>query len=245
MQHRFAFKLSVLAASLLVTNALLGCGDVDPGINMPPAGAAGDANSGGDGTGGSEGAAGMPGVVPEGALLPWVTGNTWSYRVTNAGVVSEKTTTVGELQEVGGMGPNAGLMAFHVVTAKGVDGTDRTESWQAPHPDAPERIVRYREQSFGAVTGVLEQEEHWDPEKLHIDGSADRTVTGATWLERYDETSLRGTRRNAAPRRNRSGLRSARRWRRNRESGGCGGHLPRSAGSARPRAAGLPAARRR
>jgi hypothetical protein len=88
------------------------------------------------------------------------------------------------------MGPNAGLMAFHVVTAKGVDGTDRTESWQAPHPDAPERIVRYREQSFGAVTGVLEQEEHWDPEKLHIDGSADRTVTGATWLERYDETKL-------------------------------------------------------
>jgi len=157
---------------------------------MPQAGSGGDGSGGSEAMGGADNAAGMPAVLPEGALLPWVTGNTWTYRVTQDGVVSEKTTTVGELQEVGGMGPNAALMAYHIVTAKGVDGTDRTESWQAPHPDNPDRIVRYREQSFGAVTGALQQEEHWDPEKLHIDGSPDRTVAGATWLERYDETKL-------------------------------------------------------
>jgi hypothetical protein len=192
MKPWFSFKLSVCVASLCVTNALLACGNVDPADNMQQAGTGGDgAGAGGTETGGGGGgAAGAPNMLPEGALLPWAVGNTWTYRVTKDGIVTEKVTTVGEEQEIGGTGPNAANSAFHVVTAKGTDGSDRTESWQSPSADNPERIVRYREQSFGAMTGLLELEEHWVPEKIHIDGSPDRTVAGASWLEVYEETKL-------------------------------------------------------
>jgi hypothetical protein len=137
-----------------------------------------------------DGATGGAGPVAEGPLLPWVVGNQWTYRITDAGVVSLKTTTVGELEEVGGLGPNAGAMAYHVITAKGADLKDRTESWQAPSEEEPTRIVRFREQAFDASSGNLELEESWDPPKLHIDGAAERTVTGASWLESYAETKL-------------------------------------------------------
>ena len=50
--------------------------------------------------------------------------------------------------------------------------------------------MRYREQSFGAKSGELKLEEHWDPYKLHIDGTAEHRKAGATWLEVYDETKL-------------------------------------------------------
>jgi len=71
------------------------------------------------------------------------------------------------------------------VTAKGV--MDQTISWQAPMGDS---VIRYREQSFSASTGELELEEHWDPFKLHIDGTAEHRVGGVTWLLVYDETKL-------------------------------------------------------
>jgi hypothetical protein len=168
-------KLSVLTGTLIVTSSLLACGNVDPADNMESTG----------------GAAGASNIEPEGPLLPWAVGNNWTYQVTDtAGVVTEKTTTIGDEEEVGGEGPNASLLAFHVVTSKGAGGNDRTESWQAPSPDNPDRIVRYRELSYGAVTGNLELEEHWEPEKLHVDGSADRIVAGASWLESYSETKL-------------------------------------------------------
>lgn len=169
MMLRSAFLVFVLALSA--------CGSVDPSEPQPP-------GAGGEGAGGGGG--GTPG--PEGALLPWVQGNKWTYRITKDGVVSVKTTTIGELEVVGGEGPNAEKMAYHVVTAKGTDLKDRTESWQAVDPDNEDRVVRYREQSFNATSGELELEEHWDPWKLHIDGSADRTVKEATWLEDYNET---------------------------------------------------------
>ena len=148
---------------------LFGCGSVD---TKP------DENTGG------------AGPAAEGELLPWAVGNNWTYEVTKAGVVSIKTTTIGEAEPVGGDGPNADVMAFHVTTAKGTDLNDHTESWQAPSDDEPARIVRFREQSFDATSGKLELEESWDPHKLHIDGTADRTVTGASWLESYAETKL-------------------------------------------------------
>jgi hypothetical protein len=156
---------------------LLGCGSVDPNDDQPGAG--------GDGSGG----AGSE-TLPKGPLLPWAVGNSWTYRVTNAGVVALKTTTIGELEPVGGEGPNAELMAYHVTTAKGTDLNDRTESWQGPSSDEPERIVRYREQSFDATSGNLELEEYWDPPRVHIDGTAEHTAAGATWLEIYTETKL-------------------------------------------------------
>ena len=84
-----------------------------------------------------------------------------------------------------GTGPNKDVMAFKVVTHKG--GMDQTVSWQAPDGDS---VIRYREQAFSASTGALELEEHWDPHKIHIDGSAVHRVTGASWLEIYQETKL-------------------------------------------------------
>ena len=105
-------------------------------------------------------------------------------------VTSLKTTTIGDLEPVGGEGPNAELMAYHVTTAKGDDLNDHTESWQAPSSDDDQRIVRYREQSFDASSGKLELDEYWEPEKLHVDGSAAHSVKGASWLESYAETKL-------------------------------------------------------
>ena len=166
--------LPLLAAATL---ALTGCGSVDPSDNP---GAGGD-GAGGDGGGGPQ---------PEGPLLPWSVGNEWTYRITKDGVTSLKTTTIGDLEPVGGEGPNAELTAYHVTTAKGDDLNDHTESWQTPSQDDAERIVRFREQSFDATSGDLELEEHWDPAKLHVDGSAAHTVKDASWLESYQESKL-------------------------------------------------------
>jgi len=101
-----------------------------------------------------------------------------------------KVTTVGELEEVGGSGPNAERSAFRVVTVKGTDATDRPESWQGPAADGSQRIVRYREQAFGARTGELQLEEHWDPYKLRVDETPAHMTAGATWLESDQETKL-------------------------------------------------------
>lgn len=118
-------------------------------------------------------------------FLPWKEGNSWTYRVTNKGKVSTKVVTVMAEERVGGSGPHADEQAFKVVTKKGA--LDQTVSWQALRGDA---VVRFREQSFHADTGALELEEHWDPYKLHFDGSAARVEAGATWFEEYEETKL-------------------------------------------------------
>jgi hypothetical protein len=64
---------------------------------------------------------------------------------------------------------------------------DQTISWQAVDGD---KVVRYREQSFGATSGLLEMEEHWDPYKLHIDGTAEHMVDQKVWVETYKETKI-------------------------------------------------------
>ena len=118
-------------------------------------------------------------------FLPWKEGNTWTYRVTNNGEVSTKVVTIGAEEAIGGSGPYAAETAFKVVTKKGE--LDQTISWQALQGDA---VVRYREQSFHATTGELELEEHWDPYKLHFDGSNEHTKATASWLEIYQETKI-------------------------------------------------------
>lgn len=192
------FGMLSVALSLGLVSA---CGDVDPQDNP---GGGGDVGSGGTGNTGNVGpAAGAPdqgGAPTAGAagapavtglvLLPWAVGNTWTYDVTKDGVTTQKTTTIMAEEPVGGEGPNAELMAFHVVTAKGADGTDKTESWQAPNADNPFRIERYQEKSFGAMTGKLQMTEYWDPNKLHIDGSPGKISAGDSWLETYEETKL-------------------------------------------------------
>jgi hypothetical protein len=150
------------AAAVAAALAAVGCGDSDPGAMVTP-----DCQP------------------AAGEMLPWKTGNTWTYVVNDEGVVSMKETTIGAMEAVGGTGPHKDVQAFKVVTAKGA--MDQTISWQAPMGDD---VVRYREQSFSASTGALELEEHWDPYKLHIDGTAAHRIGGATWLIIYQETKL-------------------------------------------------------
>jgi hypothetical protein len=120
-----------------------------------------------------------------GSYLPWAEGYTWTYRVTNNGEVSTKVVTIHAEEKVGGTGPHKDDLAFRVVTSKG--DADQTISWQVFED---ERVLRYREQSFHETTGALEQDEHWDPYKLHFDGTDEHTEEGATWLESYEETKI-------------------------------------------------------
>jgi hypothetical protein len=155
---------------LFLCFALAACGSEDPSA---------------DDGGGSGGSGGGSGSSTE-TLLPWKTGNRWTYQVTKKGEVTTKETTVGEEEPVGGNGPNKDVLALKVVTMK-KDGTDKTVSWQAVEGN---RVVRYREQSFAKGTDDLDLEEHWAPHKLHIDWSPERTEAGASWLEEYEETKL-------------------------------------------------------
>jgi hypothetical protein len=161
------FRRSVRLLTLGALLSLAACGSEDPGDG---------AGAGGEG----------PTQVTGGPLLPWAVGNRWTYQVTEDGMISSKVTTIGEQEPVGGDGPKAELMAYKVVTSK-KDGADHTDSWQAPDGD---RVLRYREQSFSASSGDLELEEYWDPYKLHVDGSPEHLVEGASWLEEYEETKL-------------------------------------------------------
>lgn len=124
-------------------------------------------------------------VPATGALLPWKTGNNWTYRVTDDDGVTEKVTTIGDEEPIGGSGPHKDERAHKVVTRKGT--MDQTISWQA---DLDGKVVRYREQSFGAKSGELTLEEHWAPFKVHIDGTEEHTRAGAMWQEAYEETKL-------------------------------------------------------
>jgi hypothetical protein len=119
-------------------------------------------------------------------LLPWAQGYSWTYKVTEDGEESTKVTTIFGLEPVMGNGPNQDEMAFKTVTSKGE--RDETISWQVRVGD---RVLRYREQAFRASDGQVAVEEHWDPAKLHIDGSAGRVVEGASWVEEYEETKTR------------------------------------------------------
>ena len=172
-----AFSPRFLAPLLLALPLTVACGNEEPGTGAPN-----------DNDGDAGASAGGEG--PTGPLLPWAVGNQWTYQVTKDGVVALKTTTIGELEKVGGEGPNADVMAYHVTTAKGTDQQDHTESWQAPSADEPERVMRYHERSFDATSGNLELDEYWDPGKLHIDGTAEHTAADASWLETYSETKL-------------------------------------------------------
>ena len=172
------------------------------GSSGGPAGDAGELDAGGgSGTTGAQDDAGPSapdggadasteatdgGMSSPASLLPLQSGNRWTFRVTDGAVVTTKTQTIGDLELVGGSGPNADAMAYRVTTEKG-DGADETVSWQAAVDD---KIVRYREQAFTA-DGALDLEEHWDPYKLRLDMTEQRLATGASYVERYDETKER------------------------------------------------------
>jgi hypothetical protein len=167
-----------------------GAGGDGGNVNAGSGGAAGEVGTGG--ASGSAGVASDAGAGPcDGPLLPMAVGNSWTYRVTNpVDGVSMKTTTVESFGPLGGTGPNANEMAFHVVTSK-VSGqvSDRTESWQGVLED--DTVVRYRELSFPAGTMQSDGEVSWDPYKLRISESAEQTVVGASWNETYTETEIK------------------------------------------------------
>lgn len=123
-------------------------------------------------------------TVPSDApLIPWKEGNTWTYRVLSGGVEATKVITIGAEERVGGTGPNSEKLAFKVTTTKGA--TDRTVSFRALLDG---RVVRYREQSFSALTQEVNNEEHWVPYKLYMDQNANHLAAGASWIEEYEET---------------------------------------------------------
>ena len=157
----------LLWASIVAVAA--GCGGTDPGEED------------------DDGAGGGSGMIEGEPFLPLTEGNRWVYNVTQDGTVSEKTTVVGPLEGVGGGGPHANEMAHRITTSKGSNGADETISWQAW---VGTRAVRYREQAFGATSGMLTLEEHWSPAKLRVDQTPENAVAGATWLETTSETKL-------------------------------------------------------
>ncbi|MDB4976623.1 MAG: hypothetical protein JWN48_4964 [Myxococcaceae bacterium] len=121
------------------------------------------------------------------SILPWKEGNTWTYRVTGDGEVGTKVITIGPLEAVGGSGANKDKLANKVVTAKGTD--DQTVSWQVEDSNGA-RVVRLREQSFGAKTKLLQLDEFFEPYKLHVDGTAAHSIAGASWVETYMDTKV-------------------------------------------------------
>jgi len=123
--------------------------------------------------------------------LPLEVGNTWTYKVVDGAVSTDKTTEVLEQQEVGGTGPNKGLKAFFVRTTKtGTTTEDKTESWQGTvELDAGQlATVRYREIAYHAADGTKELEEHWNPYKLRVDNF--HTVADGEWDEIYTESKI-------------------------------------------------------
>ena len=170
--HRVVVRATVLVA-------LGACGDKDPDQGDDSSGRGRDGGALADADAGA-------GPSADGSFFPFAVGNRWTFRVTEDGAVTTKTQTIGELEPVGGTGPNKDTMAYRATTAKD-DGGDETVSWQA---EVDGKIVRYREQSFTASTGELELEEHWAPYKLRVDSSAARLMMGAMWTEMYSETKL-------------------------------------------------------
>jgi hypothetical protein len=113
----------------------------------------------------------------EGRYMALTEGATWTYRVDDGEAVTEKTQTVGALEDVGGT--KAGTMAFRLTTNK--PGGGQTISWQE---DTGTAIRRHREldQSGGTQT-----DEIYEPYKLRVDESAAHLTEGAAWTETYQE----------------------------------------------------------
>lgn len=171
------------AQALVGVSLTLACGHVEqndqPRSETPSAAGAPPAAAGG-----------TPSVATPEPLLPWQIGNSWTYRINENGQLqTEKTTTVGPLELVGGQGPNSEVFANLVTTVE--DNGELTESWQGPSPLEAQRIVRFREVDRYSNSPDIESESHYDPEKLRFDGTREHTRANAVWIEEYIETLLR------------------------------------------------------
>ncbi|MBI4510675.1 MAG: hypothetical protein HY698_13660 [Deltaproteobacteria bacterium] len=121
-------------------------------------------------------------VVQEGRYLPLAVGASWTFRVTDqSGAVFQKSSTVEELEELGGK--KTGIVAFRVRTSN-PDGI--TLSWQEDRGSA---VVRHREQELSR-DGRVTAEEIYVPYKLRLDESPERLRMGAKAKETYTETHV-------------------------------------------------------
>jgi hypothetical protein len=144
--------------------------------------ACGGGAGGGDGDGGPGPGPDADVIVADGPYLPFETGSTWTYRVTDTtnASVQTKVSTVGDLEDVGGA--KAGVIAHRVTTQKANGET--TTSWQE---DTGAAIIRHRERALDTA-GALQNDDVYQPHKLRIDESSAHTAMGASWTETYTET---------------------------------------------------------
>jgi hypothetical protein len=115
-----------------------------------------------------------PGVTcpVSGRYLELRTGESWTYRVTNAKGSAQKTQTVGDIEDIGG------AKAYRLTTTKrkGV-----AISWQR---DDGVSVTRHREQDRSGKTYT---DEIYQPFRLRFDGNAEHLVNGAKWSQSYTE----------------------------------------------------------
>ncbi len=111
-----------------------------------------------------------------GRYLPLRPGLSWTYRVSDSAGVTEKTQTVGALEDVGGT--KAGTMAYRLTTVK-AGGT--VVSWQEDRGDS---VRRHKELD---MAGGSQTTELYEPSRLRLDESAAHLVAGASWMESYSE----------------------------------------------------------
>ena len=117
-----------------------------------------------------------PDCSTTGRYLELVPGATWQYRVTDANGVTEKTQTVGPLEDVGGS--KAGVMAFRLTTTK---SGGQVVSWQE---DTGATVRRHKELD---MAGGSQTTELYEPYRTRLDESPLHMIEGAAWSESYEE----------------------------------------------------------
>jgi len=177
---RFSIPSFALLVSTLV--ACGGGGEVPAGADADPA----STPDGGVGVPDATPVATSDAAVPSAqSYVPLAVGTIWTYRITDpvAMTVTQKSTTVEALEDVGGLKP--GIMAFRVRTDKATGGY--TLSWQSY---VGATMERHREQSYGTA-GTMKSEDYYEPFKLVIDESAPHTAMGAAYMESYTDAHLK------------------------------------------------------
>lgn len=125
-----------------------------------------------------------------GPWLPWQTGNSWTYQVTDntksGPTVQSKVVTVGAPEALGGTGPSAATVAQKVTSVTPPNGPSVV--WQA---DRDGLNVRYRDQNIDVATGAVSEQNDWSPYRVYFDGSTEHTQRGVTWVVAYDEVKAK------------------------------------------------------
>jgi len=112
--------------------------------------------------------------------LPYQLGFTWSYQVTNVESGERKIKDQSLEEEI--EHPDFGRVIVQL-TGKLAGSTRSLLRVEG------DRVVRFLQEDLD-VDGVVERTTTYDPPQIRIDESPDRTTTGASWEEAYDETEV-------------------------------------------------------